>query len=147
MTKDQQKDFARTIYITEPGTTQKEIATRVGVSEVTMSTWAKNENWDKLRRSRLATRQHELANAYIQLENLNRIIMSREEAARYPNNKEADIQVKLASQIRNLETQLSVADMMDVGIHFCDHVRQVAPEKAAEVLDLYDSFMKTMLKR
>lgn len=145
MTRDQQRDFARTLFITDASATQKEIAERVGVSEQTMSKWAKEEGWDKMRRSRLATRQHELANAYIQLENLNRIIMSRDEGERYPNNKEADIQVKLASQIRNLETQLSVADMMDVGMHFCEHVRQVAPEMISPILDLYDSFMKKQM--
>lgn len=147
MNKEQQKDFARTLYLTDTGASQKELAQRVGVSEQTMGKWIEKEGWAKLRRSKLATRQKELANAYEQLERLNMVIMSREEHLRFPNNKEADIQVKLASQIRQLETQLSVADVIDVGMHFVQHVRQVAPDKTTEVLELYDSFLKTLLRR
>ena len=147
MTIDQKKDFARTIYLHEPTLTQKDIAKRANVTEHTIGNWIKAEGWDKMRRSNLATRQKELANAYLQLEELNKKIMGREEGERVPNNKEADIQVKLAPQIRQLETQLSASDVMDVGISFIEHVRQVAPEKAAETLDLYDSFLKKVVKR
>ena len=112
-----------------------------------MSKWVREENWEKLRRSKLATRQQELGNAYVQLEELNRMIMSRPEGERFPNNSEADILSKLANQIRTLETQLSVADVMDVGMHFIDHVRSVAPDKVTDALALYDSFMKATLSR
>lgn len=147
MTNEQKKDFALLIFTAEPTASQKEIAQRVGVSEQTMSKWAKEGAWDKMRRSKLASRQNELANAYLQLEELNRVIMARPEGERIPNTKEADVQVKLASQIRTLETQISTADVMDVGIAFIDWVRQIAPEKSADVLMLYDSFMKQVLAR
>lgn len=147
MTNEQKKDYALLIYTAEPTATQKEIAQRVGVSEQSMSKWAKEGAWDKMRRSRLATRQAELNNAYLQLEELNRNIMSRPEGERVPNSKEADVQVKLASQIRSLETQTSAADVMDVGMAFIDFVRQIAPEKSADVLTLYDGFMKQVIQR
>lgn len=147
MTNEQKKDYALLIYTAEPTATQKEIAQRVGVSEQSMSKWAKEGAWDKMRRSRLATRQAELNNAYLQLEELNRNIMSRPEGERVPSSKEADVQVKLASQIRSLETQTSAADVMDVGMAFIEFVRQIAPEKSAEVLALYDGFMKQVIQR
>lgn len=147
MTNEQKRDLARLIFMSEPTSTQKEVAARVGVSEQTLSKWAKEEKWDKLRRSKLATRQQELNNAYLQLEELNRLIMSRPEGARFPDSKEADTLLKLSAQIRNLETKLNMTAIMDVGIHFVDHVRSVAPEKAADVLSLYDFFMKSIVTR
>lgn len=147
MNRDVQKDFARTLYLTDSTATQKEIAQRTGVSEQTLSKWVNADGWDKLRRSKLASRQNALSNAYDQLENLNRVIMAREEDQRFANAKEADTIVKLSAAIRQLETQLSVADVMDIGMHFVQHVRQVAPEKTQDVLDLYDSFIKATLKR
>lgn len=147
MTNEQKKDFARLIYLSEPTATQKEIAERADVSEQTLSKWVKAEGWEKLRRSRMVTRQQALSDAYEQLEELNARIKARPEGERYPNNKEADIQVKLASKIRTLETELSVAAVMETGMAFVEHVRSTAPEHTTTVLALYDSFMKTTLNR
>lgn len=147
MTNEQKKDFALLIYLNETSATQKEIAQRVEVSEQTISKWVKTENWEKQRRSKMVTRQKALDNAYEQLENLNATIMARPEGERIPNNKEADVQVKLASQIRTLETELSNVVVMEIGMKFIDHVRNVAPENTTLVLNLYDNFMKTQLAR
>lgn len=147
MTRDQQRDFALTLFLTEQTATQKEIAQRTGVTEKTLSKWVTTEGWHKLRRSKLASRQTALSNAYDQLEALNALIAQREEGHRFPNAKEADTMVKLSATIRQLETQLSLSDVMDVGIHFIEHVRQINPEHVTESLELYDSFIKTMMKR
>lgn len=147
MTNEQKKVFALLIYLNETSATQKEIAQRVEVSEQTISKWVKTENWEKQRRSKMVTRQKALDNAYEQLENLNATIMARPEGERIPNNKEADLQVKLASQIRTLETELSNVVVMEIGMKFIDHVRSVAPENTTLVLNLYDNFMKTQLAR
>ncbi len=147
MTNEQKKDLARLMYVSEPTSSQKEVASRVGVSEQTMSKWVREDQWDKLRRSKLASRQQELANAYLQLEELNTKIMARAQGSRFPDSKEADTLLKLSAHIRNLETKMNVAVIMDVGIHFVDYVRSVAPDKSADVLDLYDSFMKHVVAR
>ncbi len=147
MTNEQKKEFALMLFLHEKGITQKEIAARAGVSEVTVSTWSKKDNWEKMRRSTLITRQKQLGRAYEQLDELNGIIEQRPEGQRFANNKEADIMVKLGAHIRTLETELSVADVVDVGINFMEYVRQNAPEKSTETVLLFDGFVKSILAK
>ena len=44
----QLRDYAKLLY-TKEKITQKEIAARVGVSEVTISKWAKLDSWESLK--------------------------------------------------------------------------------------------------
>lgn len=147
MTNEQKRDFARTLYLHDPDLTQHEISVRTGVKPHTVGEWIKKEGWDKLRRSRLATRQKSLANTYAQLEELEADIMRREEGKRIPNMVEAKIQLQLAAKIRQLETTLSAAEVMDVCMALINHVRTIAPDKAADFMDFCDSYLKTVLRR
>ena len=66
LSKDSEREFARMLYVNER-ITFKEIATRVKVSEKTVSKWAELDGWDKLRKSLLTTRQNQLVHFYNQL--------------------------------------------------------------------------------
>lgn len=144
MTIDQKKEFAKLLYVRER-LTQKEVAERADVSEATMSKWVREYAWEKLRRSLLVTKQEQIGRLYDQIEALNAEIEARE--IKVPNNKEADVLSKLTAALRNLETEISVGEIVEVGMEFCDYVRQQAPDKIGDVVSLFDGFIKTAIKR
>ncbi len=144
MNKDQQKEFAKLLYVRER-LTQKEVASRTEVSEQTMSKWVNEGGWERLRKSLLVTKSEQVGRLYEQIEKLTSSIDQREVG--WADSKEADVLTKLTAAIRNLETEINIGERVEVGMEFCDFVRAHAPEKSAEVVTLFDSFIKSMLKR
>jgi transcriptional regulator with XRE-family HTH domain len=140
----QKKDYAKVLFIKER-LSQKEVAERSGVSEQTISKWVNTESWERLRKSLMVTKQEVLISLYDQLNELKDVIEARPVGSRYADNKEADIQSKLTASIRQLETDTSVAEIIDVFMKFGDYVRNTAPEKVKEITELHDSFIKSML--
>lgn len=51
LTRLQKRDWARHLFLSEPGIMQKEVAARVGVSVNTMSKWVQAGKWEELRAS------------------------------------------------------------------------------------------------
>ncbi len=144
MTNEQKKEFAKLLYIKER-LTQKEVAARVGIGEHALGRWVKDNGWDKLRRSLLVTKQEQIAQLYAQLEALSEIIAAQEE--KVANSKQADIYTKLTAAIRNLETEINIGDCVEIGMEFCDYVRGNAPDKVGDVVDLFDAYIKTRIRK
>lgn len=140
------KELAKTLYISDHGITQKEIAERVGVSEKTIGKWIKNDNWEKLRTSLLLTKEAELARMYEQLRELNTSILKKEEGERYANSKEADTMVKLTSAIKALETDVSAAEAMETLKGLINMVRVEDQTLAKSITKWADIYVKTLLK-
>ena len=53
LTRQQQKDYAKQLFLNEPGITQAEIAQRVGVSKNTICKWVSEGRWEDLKTSML----------------------------------------------------------------------------------------------
>ncbi len=139
----QKKDFAKTVYLSNPGITQKEIAERTGVTEKTISKWVNTENWESLRTSMLTTRQTQLSMLYEQLDKLNLHIQTREDkGGNWASSKEADTIIKLSKAIEQLEKDLSIADVVNVSTKFLDWLRKEDIEKDKELSALFDLFIK-----
>jgi transcriptional regulator with XRE-family HTH domain len=143
-TNQQKKEFAKLLYVKEGVTVQKELAERVGVSEQTISKWVNKENWQQFRASMIITKEEQLSRLYQQLTELNDYINNREPGKRFANTKEADTLSKLTSAIRQLETETSLADSIEVLKKFIIHIRQDDFVKAKEVTALADGFLKTL---
>ena len=139
------KDWAKLLFVRE-NLTQKEISKKVGVTEKTMSSWVNKESWDKLRKSLIVTKEEQLRRFYDQMDELNRNILTREEGKRYSNSKEADTLNKLATAVKKLEMEASIADTIEVSKRFLNWLRQVDFEKAKEVSTLLDAFVKEKLR-
>ncbi|MDL1913041.1 MAG: DDE transposase family protein [Bergeyella sp.] len=103
LSKKEEKEHAQLLYVNDR-VSFREIATRVKVSERTISRWAREGNWDKLRKSLLATKENQLVAFYNQLEALNEEIEHREK--KIPTNLEADIMSKITSNIYKLEGEM-----------------------------------------
>ena len=144
--KGQKKEWAKLLYIRE-NLTQKEIAQKVGSSHITVGKWVKKEGWDKLRQSMLITRETQLSRLYMQLDELNTAIMEREEGKRFPDYKEADTISKLANSIKTMESDASIADIVEVAKRLLNWLRPISPDKTVEVARIFDDFIKDILKR
>lgn len=141
----QKKEWAKTLYQSSD-ITQKEIASKVGVSEKTLSKWANNpdDNWENMRKSMLTTKSEILRNLYDLLDKISKKLKEDESIG---DSKIADMYVKYTAAIKNLETETSTAEIIQVARIFINWLQNIDPVFALEVLNHFDSFIKESLKR
>jgi hypothetical protein len=142
---EQKKMLAREIYLLG-NYTYEEIAQKVGAQRQTISRWAKAGNWDNLKAGMTVTREAILSRMYQQLNNMNSAILEREPSKRHPDTKEADVMVKLAAAIKNMETDVGISDIISVGMRFGEFLRRIDLDKAKEYVKLWDVFLKEQIK-
>lgn len=143
LNNDEKREWAQFLYL-ENKLTQKEIAKKVGVSEKTITGWKEKYMWENLRKSLLITKKEQLTMLYNQLDAITGHV--RDKQNNIPTSKDADSILKTTAAIKNLETDLSVADVFEVGKRFISHVQSIDFEKSKELVDYYDSFIKHCLK-
>lgn len=144
MKSAQKRELAQILYLKE-GLSQKEIAAKVEVTEKTVGRWKERYNWEQLKASIIITKEQQLRRLYAQLNELNTLIENRDEGSRYANSKEADTLGKLASAVRTLETEVSIADTVEVFREFLDWLRIHDLDKAQDVAQLQDRFLKSFI--
>ena len=144
LTTQQKKDYTRTLYLKD-NLTQQEIADKVGVSRKTVNRWAIAEQWEKLKVGITLGREQQIANLHRQVMELNNLILSRPEGERFATCAEADTLGKLASAIKKMETEVGIADLVNVGMRFIEWIRPIDLDKAKEVTILWDKFINDSL--
>ncbi len=145
VTRHKMKEWAEMLFL-RANYTNQEIAEKVGVSISTIGKWMKQDRWQEKKARIITTRSEELNRIYEQLNNVNDMIMSRPRDIRFANNKEADIISKLTAAARNLENDVSIANIIDVFTEYTDWLRQHDIKKAKEHIHLMDEFVKYKLK-
>jgi transposase len=124
----------------------KVIAQRVGVAEKTMSKWVTEGNWKALRNRLLISKDNQINLLYEQLENLNTII--QQSKAGHADSKQADILIKYTAAIRNLETDLAIADLVEAGIRFIKYIQKTGSmEQVMEVAEIWNSFLQASIRK
>lgn len=146
ISRQQQKEFARTLYLRE-NLTQAEIAERVGVSRQTVIRRVGAEKWDELKASISMTAEEQIRNLQRQVIEINNSILNRESGNRYANAKEADTIVKLTTAINKLQTEAGIHEIVGVGAAFVDFMRPIDLEKAQEFTRLFDAFIKAKMTK
>lgn len=142
------KQYLAKILYTSQKLDQKVIAKKISVSEQTISKWVNAFGWKNLRNRMLVSKDEVLTNLYEQLSELNAAIKEKPEGHRYANSKEADSLIKLTASIRNLETELAIADLVEGGIRFIRHLQKVGTiEQVMEISELWHSFLQVEIKR
>lgn len=144
LTNTQKKEWAKTLYLKE-NLTQQEIADRVGVSRVSVSNWVRAGKWEEQRTGITLTREEQVRNLYRQVAEINRAIAARDEGSRFATSQEADIIGKLSKSIRQMETEAGIADVISVLTRFIDFLRPLDLEKAKDVTNLADAYIKSIL--
>ena len=144
LTSQQKKDYARTLYLKD-NLTQQGIADKVGVSRQTIIRWMAAGQWEKLKVGITLGREQQIANLHRQVMELNNLILSRPEGERFANPAEADTLGKLAAAIKKMETEVGIADLVNVGMRFIEWIRPIDLDKAKEITVLWDKFIKDNL--
>lgn len=140
------KQYLAKILFTREHLEQKIVAQRVGVSEKTMSKWVNDLNWKDLRKRMLLAKEEQINNLYEQLEQLN--IAIKEGTSKHADTRQADILIKLTVAIRNLETDLAIADLVESGIRFIKFLQKVGTiTQVMEVSDMWNSFIQSSIKK
>jgi hypothetical protein len=142
------KQYLAKILYTREKLDGKVVAKKVGVTEKTISSWVDKFSWKNLRNRLLVGKDEVLENLYEQINELNTHIKSKGDGKRFGTPSEADTLIKYTASIRNLETDLAVADIIDSGILFIKFVQSSGTlEQVLEISDLWNSFIQTQIKR
>ena len=144
LSNTQKKEWAKTLYLKE-NLTQQEIADRVGVSRITVNRWIADGKWEVQKTGLTLTREEQIANLYRQVAEINRKIADKPEGERFASNAEADILGKLSAAIKKMETDVGIADIISVQTKFIEFLRSIDFEKAKELTQLSDAFIKSLL--
>lgn len=146
LTRQQQKDYAKQLFLNEPGITQAEIAQRVGVSKNTICKWVNEGRWEDMKTSMLVEKDTQLARLYTQLRKWNDAVENRPDGEQYLLSKEADAVVKITAAIKNLETETNTAEKMSTGKEFLSFVRKTTDlETSKYVARLFNDYLKTCI--
>jgi len=146
LTRDQKKDYAKQLYLSDSSITQAEIADRVGVSRVTLCKWVKDGKWEELQTSLLVEKDVQLARLYRQLKKWNDAVEDRPEGEQFLLSKEADAVVKITASIKNLESETNTAEKMATGKEFLSFVRKTSGfEISKEVAILFNAYIKSCI--
>lgn len=143
ISNEAKKEWAQFLYV-ENKLTQKEIAYKVGVTQNTIGEWKEKFMWESLRKSLLITRKEQLTILYNQLDAITSHV--RDNQKNIPTSKDSDSILKTTAAIKNLETDLSVADVFETGKRFITWAQSVDYEKSKELVDYFDGFIKHCLK-
>lgn len=143
LTNQQKKDWAKLLYMQE-GLTFLAIAEKVGVNRITVSRWAEKENWEMLRAAVTSTREEQIRNLYMQIAQINNAIAQTDN--RYATPAQADTINKLSAAISKMEGDFGIADIISVSKQILSWLRNRNPQKAIELSDLFDEFIKEKLK-
>lgn len=136
----QKREWAQMLY-TKERLSQKEIADRVEVTEKTISNWKQKYEWDALGQSINVTKEVQLKRMYAQLDRLTQAIEDKEEN-KYPDIKEINTMTQLTNNIQKLETETSVAEIIDVGMKFVNFIRKDDWAMAQSITKLLDAFIQ-----
>ena len=86
------------------------------------------------------SRQQRLAELYNELREFNDLIKSKE-GPKIANSKEADIRRKLIRDIKELESDLSISEIVNIGIEFAGFAKSLDAQLAERITSLYDLFI------
>jgi len=142
LTDGQKKEWAQLLF-TRFDLSIKEIALKTGASEEELRLWIQEGNWEGIRRSLLTSKEVQLNMLYDILESITTRI--KENGA--DNTKDADLVIKYTTAIKNLETESSVTQIIEVAKKFINWLQTIDIELAKTVTLRFDAFIKEELRK
>jgi len=138
------KDYAKILY-TRDRLTQEEVSEKTGLHHNTISKWSIEGGWKKLRRSFITTREEQMARMLDELIELNDKISERPRGSRHADLKESAIRHRLVSDIKNLESDAALTEIINSSKGLINFIRKIDLEKAKEMCRWVDRYMQTLL--
>jgi hypothetical protein len=136
MPTDEQKAYAKLLY-TRHDNTPLEAALAANVSEADVRDWIRTDSWNDIKRSLLTSRTSQLEMMYIALESTTGKIKAGEMPL-----KEMDNMVKVTAAIKNLNTELSIATIIEVAEMFTSWLLKKDIAFAKSVTKQLDMFIR-----
>ncbi len=118
-----QKDLARTLFIST-ALSQKDICTKVGITEKTMSKWVNDGKWESQKKALTTTRAEQLALMYDILGKMNAAAKLALEDDDPATNPDSDGIIKIAAAIHKLEKEAGVGEMIQTGLALLKFVQR-----------------------
>ncbi len=145
LTNDEKREYAERLYL-RGDLEQKEIAKIVCVAEKTLSGWVNDDRygWKQKRKSFRVTKEAQISRLYNIIDKLTTKIEADDALG---DTKEADKLIKYTAALKNLETEASLAEIMEVGMLFTKFLQPIDPAFTMQVANHFDMFIKDRLKR
>jgi len=122
----EQQQHARNLFF-QSDMTQAQIAELVGVTQKTISIWAIEGRWQKLKELAVTTPAVIIEEIYNELSEINLAIRARDVGNRFATPQEADTRRKLLASIRYIKEQQSASSHMEVLINFTEFLKYYQP--------------------
>ena len=137
----QKREYAELLYC-HLNLAQNVVAVKAGVSAKTINQWVDKYAWDKVRKQMFTTRESMLRRMYDMLDSAIADIDGR-----VANSKEADAILKLTAAIKNLESELNIADIITTGMAFIKYLQQhESQEIAIDTMERWNGFIQLKMK-
>lgn len=146
LSNTEKKDLAKVLFV-QSQFAQKEIAAKVGVSENTISKWAKSENWEAMRKSLTTTKAEQLAFLYDILAKMTSEGKKALEDDDPATNPDYDGISKISKAIERLEKETNVGEMIQTGILFLKFLKTENMELAKQVNTLFMLFIQEQMAK
>jgi DNA-binding XRE family transcriptional regulator len=145
LTRNQKQELAQLYYL-QGYTVQKDLATKVGVTEKTISKWKIEGRWENLVLNIPMVKQQQIQKLLRELEAINGHIENKAEGKRFADSKEADVRRKLIADIKDLEGEASVSETINVAMAFTKWVSKTDAELSRTMSIYFDLFIKEQAK-
>lgn len=139
-TNDARKTLARLLY-TEHDQCVKEVAFTISADETDVRRWIQEEAWDMRKRSLLTSKKAQLKQLYALLEALSNNMNNEEQK----NAKDVDLYLKYTAAVKNLESDVPVAAIIEVGALFINWLRRKDVELTRTIALQYNTFVDETL--
>lgn len=144
MSKANIEEVAKILFL--QGYAQKEIATKLEVSAVSVSKWKTKGNWEALKTNLLNSKNERLGELYTELAEFNKMIKEKQDY-KVANSKEADARRKLIKDIAELERKYNVAQTICIGKDFVVFLKDIDFELSQKVLSYFDNFINHQIEK
>lgn len=144
MNYDEKKRLAYALYVKSSAKyTRKNIAIKISITETTLRSWIRKEEWDLQRDAMQITRPQLLMDAYSQLRAINQTI--EKEHKGIPTKELSDAKGTVRKEIELFST-MAIHKYIEVFEEFIEWLSKTKPKKLHEWGDLSQSFISEISK-
>ena len=138
---ERKRRLAFTLFV-DNGFEQKVIAEITGISEVSISRWKREGEWEMERQAALLGPEKQMRRIMRMYDVMLSQIEGRNPPDNVPNSKEADTLNKLSASVNNLKADLTFFVKSEVGKAFVAYIQQTHGQaKAIETVELWHEYI------
>jgi hypothetical protein len=140
--KNDQQEQARNLFF-ETGLTQGQIAGIIGTSQKTMSLWANEGQWRRLKRLAKEMPGIAIESMFTELTEINNAVRKRPAGQRFATLEEAEIRRKTLASIKYVQEHRSAGSHVEVMMNFINYMKPlIAHPELLKLIKSADSYLK-----